>query len=233
MEPDTAPSAKDQQQRQKLLTLVSATIPRRPEGEPETPSSTIAEFGDAADAPGPPSVFESVTNVIQSSHRSRLNHLLSPLVTTLLREGWGRDMIEVVLGELRRDIILHVENKEDSSDALAHHDGVAPMAGEPSSGGWDIAELLRERQLHKRIIALLLSDGEIVAEVRELERDVVSASSRRGVHYEATTAAAAANREEEEEEGRIARPHDSQTASRRHATAEGRYRLDPGGSPRD
>jgi len=202
MEPYKTPNAKEQQQQP--LKLASSTTSQRPAGEPDTPSSTIAEFGDAVEAGGPPSVFESIRHLIQSSHRSRIDCILNSLATTLLQEGWDKRMIEPVIGGLRRGIFPPIENEEDGSDAPAHHDGVAPMADEPSSGGWDAVKLVRERQLYRRIITLLVSDGEIVVEARALERDSVLASPTGRVHYEAAArgeSAAAAAYQKDEEEG--------------------------------
>jgi len=210
MELDTAPNTKQQQQ-QHPLTLLSSTAPHRPhspEEEPGTPSSTIAEFGDAIDPTGSPA-YELVGNVYLSSSRSRLDRLLESLIATLLHEGWDRGLMERLRGELRgvadqsmsmMSIILPV----DDASAPLPHEGVTPKAGKllPSGRG-GAAEPTGERQLYRRIVAFLLSDSGIVAEMRELERELVSASQERRVCYEAAAAAAATAKRKkwEEQEG--------------------------------
>ena len=161
------------------------------DAETGTPSSTTAEFGDGSETGPAPAALELVGNMQHSSHRSRLDRLLDSLIITLLREGWDRELVASLLAELRLAGQGGGAAISPAEDALAAEGFLtattatttttrteSSQVAPPESATTRDGRVAAERQLYRRAVEFLLSDGGMLVEVRELERDLMLAGDR-------------------------------------------------------
>jgi len=206
------------------LSSIPSQHAHSPDEEPGSPSSTTAEFGDAAETTIPPAL-ELVGNVHASAHRSRLDRLLDSFILTLSREGWDRGLLVSFLENLplanESNLIIPLMEGHDlvyeGSPTSTVNETTGEEPREIASREWAESG---ERQLYQRAVELLLSDRGTVAEVRELERELVAA----GLYAQQLRDAYGPKEEEEshgaaggewkEEESRLAGPSVEDIATR-------------------